>query len=514
MGGDFASFEDLTDSSGSVDAVVELRDPSEHVHTLGEETERLAAELADEASRPEEGGTSLLEVTPTMVILSVLAAVFALILLALIIEYITLLIVGSVLCLAKSLLNSLIFRSWNAHPFACLWRWMRRVEFEMFGRDPLIAGPGSFSCTGVDAPRGVVAPEQKGLAVDDATFWQCPNRMLGTWPHSPEPIKTLRLYHAGWPNQWASIASYVWATGSRVLLGTQVSCDEGADDDDWRRAKSLLRLLGGRYVMGLSVGNELDLLQYNGASADCLGYMWEGGYYARKFRERVEDMDSLGWRFSSLPVTAVFAGNAFGGEPFMETPRAGILTFLRNVTELYGARYAFSFNLYPYFDPANRMDAGTSDQCSRALERSLCFGSPDRCALSFSIAQARSKMHQLTGETDRLLWLGETGWASAVTSTLAANNEMRRCAEFSSPAALRTYYERFLSWDLSAGVEGGVDHVFYFTVRDIERLSDGFNETFGLVSSCAAHECKLQPMSTSWTDRFQIQLPSFNLSSD
>lgn len=491
MAGDFASFDELSNAGDEVDRVTELQDPSDAVNTLGDETERLVSEVADDASLLEETMSSLLEVgSPMTVILTVLAAVFALVLLALIVEYVALLMIGAVLCLTKSVLNSLIFRSWNVHPLSCLSRWMRRAEFEMFGRDPLVLGPGSFGCSSTAEPRGVVEPSKKGLAVDDVTFWTCPNRMVGTWPLTSEPVKTIRLYHAGWASSWASFAPYLWSTGARVLLGTRISCDEAADDADWGRAKAFMRLVGSRYIMGLSIGNEIDLLQYNGASADCLGHMWAGGYYARKFHERVAEMDEMGLLFSMIPVTAVFAGNSFGGDPFLQTPRAGVLDFLRNVTEVYGARYAFSFNLYPYFDPANRLDVGTPDQCSLALARSMCFGSTGRCALSNSIAQARVKMQQLTGDNDRRLWLGETGWASHVCSSLATDHEMRRCPDYSSQAAQSLYYDNFLSWDLSAGVEGGVDHVFYFTVRDIERVADGFNESFGLLSSCTNHACK------------------------
>ena len=49
----------------------------------------------------------------------------------------------------------------------------------------------------------------------------------------------------------------------------QVTCDEADDDRDWRLVLELLQKLGRKHVMGIAVGNELELLQYKkGISQD------------------------------------------------------------------------------------------------------------------------------------------------------------------------------------------------------------------------------------------------------
>jgi len=103
----------------------------------------------------------------------------------------------------------------------------------------------------------------------------------------------------------------------------------------------------------------------------------------------------------------------------------------------------------------------------------------------------RGKMKALTGNTDDIFWVGETGWSSPMASTL--NTPVRNCPDFSSIQTFEMNYETFLEWDLTVGKDGsikGPDHIFYFTMRDSSNF--GFEEHFGLVGKCEDTKCKLQ----------------------
>ncbi|CAE7755535.1 CARNS1, partial [Symbiodinium pilosum] len=70
-----------------------------------------------------------------------------------------------------------------------------------------------------------------------------------------------------WPDgsreeAWEQLLDAVKSNGVKVLVGTQITCDEQDDDRDWRLVKELLQKLGRDHVMGVAVGNELELLQF------------------------------------------------------------------------------------------------------------------------------------------------------------------------------------------------------------------------------------------------------------
>lgn len=276
----------------------------------------------------------------------------------------------------------------------------------------------------------------------------------------------------------------------RVLVGTQITCNETEDDKDWALVRELLALLGPEHVMAIAVGNELELLQFKGEKtvpASCVKEVWEGGYFYRKFVERVEDLNDLKG-FEDVRFTSVFGGYVLAGSPFIDIPPAKVLTFLKNVTDVYGDRWIFSLNVYPYFDPNNRLDPNSTTQCQKALEKSLCMD--EGCLLPSTTSQMRKSMEKLTSEATQL-WLTETGWSYPQAASLpGANSAMAKCKNFSSEIAFRTYYQNFLKWDLTIGKERGPDHAFFFTLRDA--LNFGVGEHFGLIKDCSSSDCKLQ----------------------
>eukprot|EP00439_Symbiodinium_sp_Y106_P005459 s1138_g1.t1 len=221
------------------------------------------------------------------------------------------------------------------------------------------------------------------------------------------------------------------------------------------------------------------------ADKTCIEELWEGGRLWKTFNQRVQEFDKMG--FSHIPVTSVFTAAILSGNPFMDVPgKALVNTFLRQAMWKYGRRYAFTFNVYPYFDPNLHMNPGSRDDCSEALKRATCWQGATCLGPAIMIA-ARRKMQQLTGNPDDLFWIGEIGWSSPRAQAL--HTEMKRCQEFSSLATFQTFYSGFLQWDLSLPGVRAPDHIFYFTLRDA--LNFGIQEFFGLLLSCQSLGCKI-----------------------
>jgi len=136
--------------------------------------------------------------------------------------------------------------------------------------------PGQFSCTSPYTVRFSNDMAGKGLCVDDTTFKDCPEKIPGVWPNTAQRVMSLRLFkpwHPDWGREfmrmraWRLLAAWVRSNGARVLVGTEVTCDAQRDDDMWLWALELMRLLGRRHVMGVAVGNEMDLFRERGAEA-------------------------------------------------------------------------------------------------------------------------------------------------------------------------------------------------------------------------------------------------------
>ncbi|CAK0874158.1 unnamed protein product [Prorocentrum cordatum] len=343
----------------------------------------------------------------------------------------------------------------------------------------------------------------KGLAMDDTTLRWCSQNVPKVWPNADTaPVSYLRLFKAWDPlweesdrsAAWDNLKAYCESNGVRVLFGTPLSCDEDDDDQHWEWTKELMLLLGEEHIMGLGIGNELELLQYKGGNVteECVERIWDGGYLWQRFTAIVSELDAMG--MDSVPVTSVFTGAALAGDgneakPFMEEPgKALVTTFLRNATEAYGWRYTFTWNLYPYFDPNLPLDAGSDSTCNDALDFAACWGQD--CAMASTTRYARWLQFLLTGYKNHTVWIGETGWSFPKSVTLTT--PLADCEDWSSMETFQTFYEGFLQWDLTIDVNGDwppVDAAFWFTIRD--SMQFGYPESFGLVDSCAAPDCKL-----------------------
>eukprot|EP00439_Symbiodinium_sp_Y106_P045060 s255_g5.t1 len=330
----------------------------------------------------------------------------------------------------------------------------------------------------------VVKADHKGLAIDDTTFQKCSEgipRLLALqsarvgrgWRFAGEKLTSIRLFKAwdmAWPDgareaAWAQLLDVVKANGIKVLMGTQITCDEADDDRDWRLVKDtgtaskglteLLQKLGRDHVMGVAVGNELELLyQKDYATPSCIRRLWGGGEFWRKLTQRLSqhgfvraaDLDAMAG-FSDVPLTSVFGAAIFAGQPFVENINATVQTLYRDAVAKFGKRWVFTLNIYPYFDPNNALDPGSSTKCTQALSTSTCFSDPT-CRLPAMVKDMRERMQSLSGSSAHLLWLGETGWSSPQASTLSGK-PMAACTAFSGISSLRKYYSNFLKWDLT-----------------------------------------------------------------
>ncbi|CAE7234472.1 unnamed protein product, partial [Symbiodinium necroappetens] len=338
---------------------------------------------------------------------------------------------------------------------------------------------------------------KKGVTIDDTTLQWCAGRIPQIWPNLQDtPVGSLRIFQT-WSTQWHSegrraawtdLVDYAPLGSIKILVGTPVTCIEADDDTAWSWTKELVSMLGTEHVMGLAVGNELELL-YQNADSECIQQLWSGGRLWKTFQSRVTEFDNMG--FSSVPVTSVFTASVLTGSavvPFTEKPSEALVnTFLRNAVRKYGKRYAFTFNVYPYFDPNIHLNPGTVDKCNLDLPRVICWDKPT-CLGPNIMASARKQMHYLTNRWDDLFWIGEIGWSSPKSSNLGT--KMADCPQFSSLNTFQTFYNGFLEWDLT--LPGGVpapDHIFYFTLRD--SLNFGKQEHFGLLTSCYSLGCKI-----------------------
>mmetsp|Transcript_2690 Transcript_2690/g.7730 ORF Transcript_2690/g.7730 Transcript_2690/m.7730 type:complete len:634 (+) Transcript_2690:41-1942(+) len=354
----------------------------------------------------------------------------------------------------------------------------------------------AFECS-TDMRLGQVGKSRsKGIALDDNTLRWCASQIPEVWPNVGQRMSSIRLFKAwdarweegGREKSWDGLVEYVSKAGAKVFVGTPLTCDEKADDQSWAWTKELMKKLRPRNVMGLAIGNELELLQFKGLEFvpdGCLNDLWERGYVWRKFQQYVAEFDAMG--FDAIPVTSVFSGLGLAGDSFYEVPgRARVGSLLANATRVYGRRFAFTWNFYPYFDSSMRLDAGSTSECQGALGAASCWG--PGCIVPSQLRHARTKMRALTGHGDSLLWIGETGWSSPVSSSL--NTELSRCPAWSSKSTFERFYKGFLDWDLDIGEgEKGPDHAFWFTVRDSTTF--GADEHFGLIAGCDQPKCKI-----------------------
>jgi len=355
---------------------------------------------------------------------------------------------------------------------------------------------GEFVCKSQLHLDGAVAMENKGLAIDDTTFSQCPSQALTKWPNSAHRLTSIRLFKAwdsSWDGKhdrkaiWKSLRDYIWKNNVKVLFGTQITCNETADDADWAYVRELMAYIGSKYTMGLAIGNEVELLHtHAGLPPGCIPRIFQQGYFHIKVVARAEDLKRLDG-FENVLLTTVMGGFVLGGAPFVNTPEAGVASFFNAVTQQFGERWVFTWNVYPYFDPNVQVNPNDVEACGKVLAAAQSFEPSGMIAAQ--LRELRLRTQQVTARTNDTTWLGETGWSWPRADTLAT--AMSQCQNFSDRKHMMQYYRNFLQWDLSLGMGSApINHVFYFTMRDASNWH--LSEFFGLVHNCSTQSCKLQ----------------------
>jgi len=341
----------------------------------------------------------------------------------------------------------------------------------------------------------ITKASQKGIALDDTTFKECPSMATVDWPNTKEKVGSIRLFKA-WDVRWKAdrkkvwkeLRDYIWRNNAKVLFGTQIGCNETDDDHDWMYVKQLMAYIGREHAMGLAVGNEIELIHtLKDVSKKCIDDLFSGGYFYNKVIDRANDLDQMAG-FADLTLTSVMGGYVLAGTPpFLNTKEAGVLSFIEAVNRRFGRRWAFTWNVYPYFDPRISLDDNQFHSCNKAMMSAVNYAYVS--LLPMQLAEFRRRMTAVTGRKDDIMWLGETGWSWPQAGTL--NTVMNTCAAFSTEQAMSLYYQGFLGWDLTvAADQHPIDHAFYFTMRDSINVDE--RESFGLVRSCYETDCKLQ----------------------
>lgn len=304
---------------------------------------------------------------------------------------------------------------------------------------------------------------------------------------------------------WTTLKSYVDRNDAKVLLGTDSTCDEKYDAQIWAWTKELAKMLGANRLMGLAIGNEMDLLFTKGRRGcpesnpgcipGCMRRLWRDGGFLKNFLARVKELDDELPGFNQVPVTSVWSAVIMGGNPWLQnSAKVTGATFFREVVKTYGSRFVFSFNIYPYFDPSNKIDEGTTNKCEASLKGKDCFSEKKgKCITNVMAANARKKMNQHLrgmGKDAKVykLWIGESGWSYPTSAT--TQWWMKKCYAWNSKQTFQKIYDSWLTWDLSTqtGVQAA-DHAFYFTMRDA--FNFGKEEHFGLIGGCKDTKCKL-----------------------
>jgi len=352
-------------------------------------------------------------------------------------------------------------------------------------------GESAFACESEELFWTLEAMESKGLCLDDVSFRDCAGELPTVWPNTKfSPVKTLRLYRpwdSSWGSEylrtkaWTKLVDWVKENNVRVVLGTEVTCNQMNDEEMWFWNIELMKLLGKDHVMGVAVGNEMDMFRATGASEEtaCSDELWESRYWDT-LKRRVNDLDLNG--FLDTKVTAAWSMGVLGAveTPFKEDGTAKANTLVKKAYEKWPHRWVWTFNTYSIWDRS--LWPSSTQECVEKTKEAV-----DVQPVQAVLAEVRRRIKMITGNDDDPLWIGEIGWASPAPQSLSEALDV--CPDFGSVIALRDAYKNFLAWDLSMdrGLKGP-DHAFYYTIRDDPKRGSGF----GLMGSCKERQCKVQ----------------------
>lgn len=290
----------------------------------------------------------------------------------------------------------------------------------------------------------VTRPEKKGLAIDDTTFENCADQVPTHWPNTNQKVLSVRLFKP-WGmtdpkffrgdrhKAWQGLKGFAEASGAKFLIGVSVTCRTQNDDKEWEAGREFIKYIGENHILGLAVGNEIDL-QVGASNGACVNNLWNQGGYLRILKKRVAEFEALSPKFKRLPVTAVLSMFSMNGYPFKYT----VSNFLKGAWETYGERFKFSINIYPQFS-GGLARAG----CGGAINIGTKFSADHPAGFIPAVLLDIQKRLTKIGAGDMRIWLGEHGWATQAYCVL--------CGEACHSKAVQSrYYRNFLKWDMSA----------------------------------------------------------------
>eukprot|EP00929_Paragymnodinium_shiwhaense_P024317 TRINITY_DN14_c0_g1_i1.p1 TRINITY_DN14_c0_g1~~TRINITY_DN14_c0_g1_i1.p1 ORF type:complete len:584 (-),score=119.92 TRINITY_DN14_c0_g1_i1:239-1912(-) len=419
---------------------------------------------------------------------------------------------------------------------------------------------GIFDCQGHKDFGEVVMPENKGLALDDTTFEHCADQIPTHWPNTKQKILSMRLFkpwgmtapkhfHGDMHKAWKGLKGFAQASGTKFLIGVSVTCEKWNDEKEWQAGRQFIKYVGAEHIMGLAIGNEIDL-QVGAQNGGCVNWLWNQGGYEQVLAQRVKEFEEIPG-MKGKPISAVLSMQSMRNYPFIYK----VKKFLTNTWKKWGDRFVMSINVYPQFNAGLRKGG-----CHGAATSGTSYETSDPDNLGFMpnlVKDIRKRMAAVGGQNMKL-WVGETGWATHAYCVLGCYEACN-----AKPTQER-FYKGFLKWDLMDGLGGpkrcgkptgkcaeavnfaltdgiyghpewypgltnessaddfqdhmasedragcphscaweaahpdqkpnlpaamqGAEHVFYFTLRD--SFVFGKREEFGIVERCGSNRCK------------------------
>lgn len=209
---------------------------------------------------------------------------------------------------------------------------------------------GIYECESKSTFGSVVNNEQKGIALDDTTFQNCAHQLPRYWPGAKENVLTVRLFKVwgmtapikfkgNMMKAWKGLKGFAKNNNAKFLLGVSVTCNKQEDEAEWKAGRDFIRYVGAEHIMGIAVGNEIDL-QVGGGW--CKSNLWNRGEYTKILHKRVKEFHRVDPALKNLPITAVLSMNSLNKGKSVER-------FLQDAWETYGSQFVFSINIYPQF---------------------------------------------------------------------------------------------------------------------------------------------------------------------
>merc|ERR1719343_1909017 len=141
--------------------------------------------------------------------------------------------------------------------------------------------------------------EHKGIALDDTTLQNCANEVPTHWPNTNVKIKTIRLFKTwgmtkpikfkgDYHKAWKGLKGFAQASGAKFLVGVSVTCDTNEDEKEWAAGREFIKYVGPERIMGVGIGNEIDLQIGADNHYHCKDKLWNHDGYYQTFVKRVE----------------------------------------------------------------------------------------------------------------------------------------------------------------------------------------------------------------------------------